>query len=79
MQHPAAHLVVILCIQLIQKCMWEVYKWSFILFQPALLPMDASYKIFAGKMLQNKDHFPPKIFFNEEEGRKQEAAAAANF
>ena len=39
MQHPAAHLVVILCIQLIQKCMWEVYNYSFILFQPALLAM----------------------------------------
>ena len=29
--------MVILCIQLIQKCMWEVYKYSFILFQPALM------------------------------------------
>ena len=37
MQHPAAHLIVILCIQLIQKCMWEVDKNNFILFQPALL------------------------------------------
>ena len=43
MQHPAAHLVVILCIQLIQKCMWEVYNYSFILFQPALMNSTMDY------------------------------------